>query len=258
LQLAPWLDCVFMAPHDVNLATLGSQAHRRSVKSHLAFDALPVFDSVKYIHTARDGRDACLSMQNHEIGAANRIESGMAAGEPPPIPPGDGPPREIPRDPRAYFLQWMDDAEAVAPKVETGAPFCEFEQTYWDERARSNLLMVHYADLKADLGGEMARIAAFLEIDTPAPLMAQLVEAARFESMQAQGDAILPGIGQFFDNGPQRFLHKGENGRWRGVLTDEDLARYDRLEQARMSPGLRAWINGGRGAVGGDPRRAAD
>jgi hypothetical protein len=39
------------------------------------------------------------------------------------------------------------------------------------------------------------------------------------------------------------------------VLNDDDLARYDALERSRMSPGLRAWINGGRAAVG-DPQRA--
>jgi len=117
--------------------------------------------------------------------------------------------------------------------------------------------MVHYADLKADLAGEMARIADFLEIDTPPAVMDQLVDAARFETMKSQGEAILPDIGQFFDNGSQRFLHKGENGRWLGVLTDEDLARYDALAAARLSPGLRAWIHGGRRAAG-DPRGSED
>jgi len=31
----------------------------------LPFDALPVYDEVKYIHTARGGLDACFSFHNH-------------------------------------------------------------------------------------------------------------------------------------------------------------------------------------------------
>ena len=54
---SPWLDATFFAPHAVNLANLEGQTHRRYIKSHLPFDALPIYDTVKYIHTARDGRD---------------------------------------------------------------------------------------------------------------------------------------------------------------------------------------------------------
>ena len=35
------------------------------------------------------------------------------------------------------------------------------------ECRRPNLLMVHYADMKADLEGEMRRVAGFLEIEVP-------------------------------------------------------------------------------------------
>jgi aryl sulfotransferase len=31
---------------------------------HLPFDALPIFNDVRYIHVARDGGDACLSYHN--------------------------------------------------------------------------------------------------------------------------------------------------------------------------------------------------
>ena len=75
--------------------------------------------------------------------------------------------------------------------------------------------------------------------------------------MRAQGEALAPGLEQFFDHGAQRFLHKGENGRWVGVLNDEDLARYDALATARLSPDCMPGIHGGRRAVG-DPRQAAD
>ena len=253
---SPWLDATFFAPHAVNLSTLEAQTHRRCIKSHLPFDALPVFESVKYIHTARDGRDACLSMHNHQLGflpeARSRIaeqtpEGGAAAAVTHPTP----------TDPRAFFLQWMDTAEGGLAPGDTDLPFCEFEQTYWRHRADPNVLHVHYADLKADLEGEMARISDFLGIDTPKALMPKLVQAARFETMKRQGEQLLPQLRMAFDNGSQRFLDQGRNGRWKGVLTEADLARYDALVRSRLSEAHSAWIHNGR-LIAGDPASLPD
>ena len=91
-----------------------------------------------------------------------------------------------------------------------------------------NLLMVHYNDLKTDLSGEMMRIAAFLEIETPASLWPELVEAATFEKMKTDGAALLPGIEMAVKGGHQTFLNKGTNGRWRHELTAEQIARLER------------------------------
>lgn len=251
LANSPWLDATFFAPHAVNLATLEAQTHRRYIKSHLPFDALPIYDSVKYIHTARDGRDACLSMHNHELGMRKELIANVVANA-----PKDAPPRgPVPTDPRDYFLQWMDQAEAGDNPYQI--PYCEFEQTYWSERARPNVLLVHYADLKADLEGEMRRISDFLEIDTPASLMPDLADAARFETMKRDGDITMPQLRMAFDHGAQRFINKGENGRWKGVLTDADLDRYDALVRRKLSPALNAWLHNGRLAAG-DPRDLAD
>jgi aryl sulfotransferase len=256
LGASPWLDCVFQAPQEVNLAVLGAQTHRRFIKSHLPFDALPVFEGVKYIHVARDGRDACLSMHNHVLGLTEETRRrGIAIAR----DAGMEPSRsrfDPPHDPREYFLLWMDEAEGGLGDG-GDPPFCEFEQTYWRHRADDNLLMVHYADLKADLAGEIRRISAFLEIDTPEDLLPRLAEAGGFETMKSQGEQMMPQLRTGFDHGSQRFLDKGQNGRWRGVLTDADLARYDALVRTRLSPSHNAWIHGGRRAAG-DPRTAAD
>jgi Sulfotransferase domain len=44
------------------------QTHRRFPKTHLPIDGLPIYSEVQYIHVARDGRDAALSMHNHFTG----------------------------------------------------------------------------------------------------------------------------------------------------------------------------------------------
>jgi aryl sulfotransferase len=75
--------------------------------------------------------------------------------------------------------------------------------------------------------------------------------------MKAQGVDLLPSIQTMFQGGSQRFLNKGTNGRWKDLLTDDDLARFDRLTHAKFTPAARAWIEGGRLAAG-DPAQAAD
>ncbi len=253
MQVSPWIDCRFQIPIDVMIPMLEAQTHRRAMKSHLPFDALPIYDEVKYIHTARGGLDACFSFHNHFLnftpGAIANIqriaeEDGEAATPPP----------ETPQDPREFFLGWVEPSKgSAAPGVDM---FFDIERSYWTERHRENLLMVHYNDLKADLSGEMKRIAAFLGIETPAELWPQLVEAATFDKMKAEGAALLPGIEMAFQGGHQTFLNKGTNGRWREVLSEDDVKRYRDRAAVELSPGLNRWLEEGLNA--GDPRKMAD
>jgi aryl sulfotransferase len=248
LETYPWLDATFFAPIERELAALESQTHRRAIKTHLPFDSLPIYDEVKYVHVARDGRDACFSFHNHQLGETAVMHEAVAAAngwaldvlaEPPP-----------PKEPRDFYLRWIGQAETGEADPSWSLSFFDFEMTYWRERMRPNLLLVHYNDLLTDLAGEMRRISTFLDIDTPEDVLAEIVEAARFENMKSQGEALLPNIKVIMDHGKERFLNKGVNGRWRDVLTDDDLARYDALVRSRMTPGAAAWIEKGRRGAG--------
>ena len=266
-DISPWLDSTLFSPVEDDLATLAAQTHRRYIKSHLPFDALPVWDMVKYIHVGRDGRDARLSWQNHEkgfkpdfrahIGAqamALAAEQGAAPSGPPPQPP---------EHPREYLLHWFDELEAQLNAQDKSGPnnfgsqFFDFEATYWQERHRPNLLCVQYNDMKEDLAGEMQRIAKFLDITVPKGLMPSLVEAARFETMKKDGNALFPKLTKVFDTGADRFINKGRSGRWREYLKAEDVARYDAIVKRACTPGLAAWLEGGRRAAG-DPSSSGD
>jgi aryl sulfotransferase len=253
-QNAPWLDATFFAPIEANLATLEGQTHRRSVKSHMPFDALPIYESVRYIHVVRDGRDACMSFHNHMLGFRPEIRAAILASAPDAGAEPTERMMETPQDPRAFFVQWISEAEADSG---VDLSFFDFENTYWRERRRSNLLFVHYADLKADLPNEMRRISDFLGIETPQSLMPDLARAASFETMKAQGESMMPELAMAFDRGADRFINKGTNGRWRGVLTEDDLARYLALVARKFTPAEAAWIEHG-GLVAGDPRDLPD
>jgi aryl sulfotransferase len=111
--------------------------------------------------------------------------------------------------------------------------------------------------MKADLGGEMRRMADFLGIDIPKDVMPELVQAATFETMKKDGDALVPIAQLAWDKGADRFLNKGTNGRWKDALTKEDVARYEALAARKWSKSTASWVDRGRLAAG-DPRDLPD
>jgi aryl sulfotransferase len=96
-----------------------------------------------------------------------------------------------------------------------------------------------------------------LNIPVDESVWPSLVGAANFEAMQAAGDDLMPQAKTLFAEGTKRFFNKGTNGRWRDVFTEDDLALYDAKVEEKLSPGLAAWLEGGRRAAG-DPRRSPD
>jgi len=118
-------------------------------------------------------------------------------------------------------------------------------QSWWNYRDLPNIQLVHYSDLLADTEGGMRRIAAFLGIDVPETRWAEIVDAVSFKQMKRQGELYAPGGGQFWKGGAETFLHKGTNGRWREVLSEEDLALYDAACEKTLSPECRAWLENG-------------
>jgi aryl sulfotransferase len=251
--MGPWPDFRLGPPVEVALAELEAQKGRRYIKSHLPYEALPVYEGVKFVHVARDGRDSAMSFHNHMVNfqpdMAEVIRQ-ISLADP---KFGDEPP-ETPTDPAEYFRFWLSDGGAVG---DPGASYWDMERSFWAARHEPNMLLVHYNDLKADRGGEIGRIAKFLEVDIPPATMAQIVEAAGFEEMKKAGEQLLPDAGMIWVGGSQTFLHKGTNGRWQGVCTEADLANYKRRVTEEFTPGLAAWLEGGR-LNAGDPTASAD
>ena len=121
--------------------------------------------------------------------------------------------------------------------------------TWWDVRDLPNVLFVHYDDLKTNLETEMRRIATFCDIDVdedswPALTATVGLEAMRAEARMASNDRMT----MVWEGGADRFFFKGDNGRWRGVLSDDDLALYE-TAAATLDPTLRQWLEHGRHAV---------
>jgi aryl sulfotransferase len=249
----PWFDFRLRGSAEETAATAEAIPTRRHLKSHLPFDSLPLYEGVKFIHVARDGRDSAMSYHNHMRGFTPimwQIMDGISQAD----PKFGGPAPVAPEDPAVFFDGWLVDGGGNGDK---GASYWEVERSYWAARGQADMLLVHYADLKADLAGEIARIAAYLEIDLPAATMDAVVAAAGFEAMRADGAALMPGAEMAWQGGSQRFLFKGVNGRWKDVLSEAQLAAYAQKVAAEFTPALAAWLEHGR-LLAGDPATAAD
>ena len=109
-----------------------------------------------------------------------------------------------------------------------------------------NILFVHYADLLADLGGEIQRIADFLAIPLPTTALPAVCEAVTLDSMRRRAKAEDTGINQVWHGGADTFFFQGTNGRWREVLSAAELALYEEKAVGMLTPECRTWLEQGR------------
>ncbi len=232
-EMSPWVD-LRVPPREVKLPAIEAQSHRRFLKTHLPVDALNFSPKAKYIYIARDGRDVVWSLYNHHLNA-NAAWYGALNESPGLVGDKITPPT---KDVVPYFRDWLSN---------DGQPFWSLWEnlvSWWAIRGLDNVLMVHYADLKRDMEGEMRRIAAFLDLDPqnwPA-----ILEHCSFPWMKAHAADSAPLGGAFWEGGAETFIHKGTNGRWQGQLTAEDVAAYEARALAELGPDCAAWLAGGR------------
>jgi aryl sulfotransferase len=237
--LAPWLDQT-LAPVEEIHARLGAQEHRRVIKTHTPLDGIPVDERATYIGVGRDPRDVALSMANHssnmDMDAAQRAR--VADFEPPPR--GEAPP-----DLEGQLRQWMDADGPVEAFGSTLKFTAHHLSTLWAHLDAPNVALFHYSDMKADLDGEMRRLAAQLGIVVDEARWPELVAAAQFAAMKDRADRLAPNADKalWHDNG--RFFAEGRLGGWRDVMPPDVLARYDQRLAELVPADLAAWMHDG-------------
>jgi len=240
-EFAPWLDMKLESAAAV-IGRLEAQDHRRMIKTHTPLDGLPYYPEASYVFCGRDPRDVFMSMQSHmaNMNWERIAELLIAQGEdfsPPPPPPDDY---------NVRFAAWI--SMGANDWEQDGFPFwshvrhCE---TFWRFRHLPNIHFLHYADLKADLEGQMRRLAGLLNITVPEEKWPELVEAATFTSMKANADQTAPDTHSATWKSNSAFFAKGQNAQWRGVLSDEMLAEYDRLMRGRYDNRMLDWLEQG-------------
>ena len=209
-EMSPWLD-LRVPPKAVKLPLVEAQSHRRFLKTHLPVDALRFSSTAKYIYIGRDARDVVWSMHNHHLNA-NRSWYAALNDTPGLVGPPIAPP---PDDIRAYWREWIDrDGHPFWP-------FWENVRSWWQIRDLPNVKLVHFANLKRDLAGQIREIATFLEIPVDSSDWAAILRHCSFDWMKKNATRSVPLGGAFWDAGAEVFIHKVGNGRWMDTLTSD-------------------------------------
>ncbi|HEY5624578.1 MAG TPA: sulfotransferase domain-containing protein [Gammaproteobacteria bacterium] len=231
MDLAPWLD-MRIFPLEEILGMLEAQEHRRFVKSHLPADALTISPKAKYLFLARDGRDVIWSLHNHLRHQTDEFYE-IVNNTPGRVGPEFHRP---PEDVREFFHHFIDNGSPF-----TDWPYFDHIQSWWDIRHTPNIMLVHFNDLKADMEGMIRKMAAFVDIEIDEDKWPDIVEHCSFDYMKANANTLSPGFADLFEGGLTNFIHKGTNGRWRDILTPEEVEKYERAQAEKLTPNCARW-----------------
>ena len=234
-ELSPWLDFL-VTPKDDVFELLSAQDHRRFIKTHTPLDGIPLGDRATYLVVARHPLDMAVSLY-HQGDNIDRERMSALTGQPAPQgPPG---PRPELHD---WLLRWIRADPDPRDALDSLPGVMWHLGDAWARRERSNVLLVHYADLVADLDGQMRRIADRLGIVVPSERWPQLVEAATFASMRERSALLIPGAPGVLKD-PAAFFRRGSSGAGREVLTDEEIAEYEDRAAGLARHDLLAWLH---------------
>jgi aryl sulfotransferase len=196
----------------------------------------------------RDPRDVFMSFWNHYSQYTDAQVAALAA-------PGGGvaPMPRCPDDIHALWPRWI--GEGWFPWQSEGWPHSgnlAHTASWWRFRHLPNIRLVHYADLLADLPGEIAGIARFLGIALTPDRLAAVAAAVRFDALRRDAAAAGPMPAEraaaVWHGGLDTFFFRGTNGRWRDVLGADELALCDAALARCLTPACAAYVTGGRAA----------
>jgi hypothetical protein len=251
-EVSPWLD-MYNRPLAEVTAMLVAQTHRRFIKTHTPLDGLPLHDDVTYLVVGRDPRDVAISMAHHAanldwehfltLRAAVISDEDLAELPEGPVPS---------EDPVERFRTFVTDE---TPGGNTLASVLHHLDTGWQHRRDPNVALFHYADLQADLAGELLRLAGVLGIPCSPQRAGELAPEANLSRMRERGAEVAPVASQGIWKDARAFFRSGGSGEWRERVSAADLAAYEVRVAELVGPDLAAWAHGGRLASGVDPER---
>ena len=252
-ELSPWLDMCNRPLTEVR-DLLAAQTHRRFIKTHTPLDGIPLTDEVTYLVVGRDPRDVAVSYEHHAANMDFEHFMALRAAAVGNDDLAELPERRVPsEDPVERFRAFVADETQGGPP--TLASVLHHLDTGWQRRRDPNVVLFHYADLKADLPGELQRLANVLGIPCSAERARALAPEASLARMRERGADVAPSASQGNWKDVRAFFRSGGLGEWRARLSAADLAAYEARVAELVTPDLAAWAHGGRLGAGVDPQR---
>ena len=179
-----------------------------------------------------DNRDSGAFLKPTRTGGRDRRDRGRPCGQPP-----------RPEGVLDRFWQWVDDE---TPSTQVGSSLrrtVEHLQTFRDAADDSDVVHLHYDDLKADLQGQMRQMAARCGIHVDEHRWPRLVQAATFESMRSRAGTTVPGGGPSSGSIPPRSSAAAPVASGAASLDDAGRARYAARVRALATGKLIEWVH---------------
>lgn len=246
-EYSPWLDMYFR-PKEEAYQLLEAQTHRRFIKTHTPLDGLPMDERVTYICVGRDPRDVAISLINHAdnmnfdrckelIDRTIEVDNLQL----------DAPPKQEEEDNsmQGRFWRWMESEKSV---YESGSTLLQTLHHYSEALAASsqtNVVLMHYSNMKADLECEMRQLANRLQIDISPSLWPELIHAATFENMRSRGAELAPDSAARVWKESNQFFHSGTGGHWREFFDEDANLRYQTRLNSLATPEVVRWAHEG-------------
>lgn len=244
-DVTPWPDARFLPiPREQLGPYMEAIPGRRFIKSHLPLDGLPYYPQVQYFIVARDPRDVFMSFFNHYARYTDTAMSMFNAPEAvgAPLPP-------CPEDPRELWKLWM--TRGWFDWESEGYPFWAnlgHTASYWSYRHLPNFHFFHYNDMLGNHAGVVAQMAEAAQFEITPEDLERIVAHTTFDHVKSKAkemDAKGDPRGVVFKDGAEGFFFKGTNGRWKDVLTDEDLELYQQSKKRVLAPDCVDWLENG-------------
>lgn len=240
-DLSPWLDMRVFPEAEIKQALAG-QTHQRFIKTHLPLDGLVFHENVNYIVVGRDPRDVFMSMLNHW---GNHTDDFFDIVNNHVGNPGDPFPK-MGDDVHRTWADWI--GKGWFDWEDDGFPYWSHLhhcKTWWEFRHLPNIEFFHYSDMLADLGKEMRRVADYIGVDVPEASWPRLVDACTFATVKKDAEKIIGDMGFAFKGGAETFVNKGTNGRWEGVLSEDELRMYRDAMAKTLPADCADWLENG-------------
>ena len=204
--IIPWLDDSEDLP---DLSVVDDIPSPRVFKSHNPYDLLPqrLTDDNRLIYVTRNAKDTAVSMYFHTFGFWMYEYD----------------------EPIEHFI-----AEFIAGRVEYG-PYWTHLSSWYAQRERSNVLVLHYEDMQRDLAATVARVAHFLDQPLTNEEIERVAELSTFSSMKKDHRTSM----QLWDEEQRKpgmpFMRKGKAGDWTNHITPELAQVFDNTFVAKMT-----------------------
>jgi aryl sulfotransferase len=234
-SLSPWLDFL-VTPKDEVYALLAAQEHRRFIKTHTPLDGIPIDDRVTYLVVARHPLDMAVSLY-HQGNNIDRDRMRSLTGRT--TSAAQSAPRMSLHD---WLVAWIRSEADPRESMDSLPGVMWHLADAWEQRTQSNILLLHYADLSADLSGQMHAIADRLGITVSNERWRELVDAATFDRMRERSPQLVPGADGVLKD-PAAFFRRGSSGAGREVLTAVEMAEYERRVTTLAPQDLTTWLH---------------